>query len=159
MNIARAFFAIAFAMLLCGASRPKVETSILLAKPIKIVKVLGYKKMEDPDLPDGMPSLPGDGMYIVKMKLLSVSEGKFSKGTFNAYIEAPTEKHIFVAREWVVVVIDTEGEKESIVGLDVRRSFCSSPEQFAKIDAYPRYLYSQTYADGYTPKEQCYEVH
>jgi len=159
MNIARAFFAVAFATLLCGASKPKVETSILLAKPLKIVQFLGYKEMEDPDPLDGVPSLPGDGMYFVKMKLISVSEGTFSKRIFKAYIEAPTEKHIFVAREWAIIVNHVEGEEESIVGVTVHRSFCGDPEQFAKIDAYPPFLYNMTYVDGSIPKVQCYDIH
>lgn len=159
MNIARVFFAIASTALLCGASKPKVETSILLAKPIKIVKFLGYKEMENPDLPEGIPNLPGDGLFIVKMKTISVSEGNFSKRTFNAYIEAPTGKHIFITNEWAIIVNRVDGEEETIVGVPVQKSFCSSPEGFAKIVTNPSYLYSLTNADGFTLSVRCYDIH
>ncbi|MEG3148502.1 hypothetical protein U1769_01295 [Sphingomonas sp. ZT3P38] len=78
MKIARLCFVMICAILLGGAADPNARTVIVLAKPVKVLKIVGYPGDED-EIHTGV-------IFLVKMKTISVVRGTFPKRTFTVEI-------------------------------------------------------------------------
>lgn len=132
MKLIRLFFVSVLATLLCGATEPKAKTSIVLAKPIKILKYLG---------PDPYEEIPNDSVYLVKMKTISLVSGDFSGRTFNVRMNAHMPQYIFLNEEYAVVFDLVDGEYHALGAIATEKYFCLSQEDIKKTDIPPESLY------------------
>ncbi|MFA6113432.1 MAG: hypothetical protein WC729_05555 [Sphingomonas sp.] len=144
MKVARLCLAMIFAALLCGAAEPDVRTIIVLAKPVKALKLLGTDE--------------ADGVFLVKMKTILVARGTFPKKTFNVQITAHMRQYIFDEKEYAVVFNRVDGKYESHGTAIVQRHVCF-PTEFLKVTDIPPETLSRIVDPGnHYPDAKCYEL-
>ena len=144
MKVARLCLAMIFAVLLSGAAEPDARTVIVLAKPLKVLKLLGTDE--------------ADGIFLVKMKTILVVRGTFPKKTFNVQMTSHMRQYIFDTKEYVAVFNLVDGKYVSHGTAIVQKHFCF-PAEFLKVtDIPPETLSHITDPGNHYPDSTCYEL-
>jgi len=133
MKIARLCFAMIFAILLGGADDPNARTVIVLAKPVKVLKIIGFPGEEE-DMHTGV-------LFLVKMRTISVVRGTFPKRTFKVVIMSHMAEYILKEKEYIAVFDSVDGKYKSLGTAinDVQRA-CFDEELLKKTDIPPEAL-------------------